>query len=495
MENDASDPSNYALSHFHRQQLNEWTATEQKGFHGGQACICFLESKDQTIQAVFRCLKPSASGKDRIRFKRELNALSKIDHENIVKPLAQGRDWYISERGCPLRKHWDQFVEENTAREIENSALEIIRCIANGLAECHRAGLVHCDVKPDNVIVLNNRPVIIDFGLVTDPSFNRITDVGEPKGNRLCTHDIARFGESPPPWTDIFSLVQIFLQMMLPRVNKQALRWQRPIHWQYATYSDELSEEFCLGLRALSATCSTELLCPKDASQFLILLNNLFQSPKRVGEKPEANTDGNAAASYRSGLADKKIREALDQETINASSEVAGEMFRRLIQSIRSNPKYVDMDFEVSEEENPLPTLLSSLNYSENPSVLDAAHEIYQISANSPDQSCRSYVRICIAPLRPSRSVRKSAEGDPFNMFFLELYFGGKLVRGGQLDGDGDGVPSDFLHLGISRVGEFWKFSRSFAEAEHTLSCGEIADLCLRKLLDSTLWKNLGTRG
>jgi serine/threonine protein kinase len=493
MDDGNSDLSKYALAQFQKQQLGDWTVSQEKGFHGGQACICFLESNDHLTKAVFRCLKPNAQEKERSRFKNELRALSKVTHENVVKPLAHGRDWYVSKRGTPLEQHWHRSLKSKISKQIEQEALEIISGIADGLAACHRESIVHCDIKPANIVMIDNIPVIIDFGLVTDPSLNRITDVGEPKGNRICSHDIARFGDVPLPWTDVFSLAQIFQQMMLAKVNHQALRWQRPIHWQYATYLEGLSDEFCSALRALSASCSIELLCPKDASQFLLLLNNLFSSSLEDGDRQKLMSRENALASFRSGLADRKIRQAQDMETISASSEIASSCFDALVKSTREAKESIPTDFKLSELETPLHVLLSRIDYTNNPSALDNAGEIYQISAKSPDDSSQSYVRICIVPLRPSRSVRRSNDGAPFNMFFLELYFGGKTASGGEISGNGTPASMDFLYLGLSNTGEFWKFSRSFADAERIMTCEEIARLCISKLLDSELWRNLGT--
>jgi serine/threonine-protein kinase len=107
------------------------------------------------------------------RFQRELEAIQRLEHRNVVRALdhgtiADGRPYLVLE-----------FIEGPSLREVllERGALpprevvEIIEPLCDALAVAHDAGLVHRDVKPSNVILAQDesdrlRPVLLDFGLV-----------------------------------------------------------------------------------------------------------------------------------------------------------------------------------------------------------------------------------------------------------------------------------------------------------------------------------------
>ncbi len=106
------------------------------------------------------------------RFARELEAIQRLEHRNVVRPLARGalddgRPYLVLEcvDGPNLR---DQIAEHGPLRP--EDMLDILEPLCDALAMAHAAGLVHRDVKPSNVIVGRDarglRPVLLDFGLV-----------------------------------------------------------------------------------------------------------------------------------------------------------------------------------------------------------------------------------------------------------------------------------------------------------------------------------------
>lgn len=114
------------------------------------------------------------------RFERELEAISRLHHHNVVRAeghgtLADGRPFVVLE-----------YVEGPSLREVlhergaiaPSEMLAIFGPLCEALAVAHEAGLVHRDVKASNVILERNadgtaRPVLLDFGLV-----KLIDDVG-----------------------------------------------------------------------------------------------------------------------------------------------------------------------------------------------------------------------------------------------------------------------------------------------------------------------------
>lgn len=101
--------------------------------------------------------------------KREVDILKKIRHENIVGL----KDYYEDDRSyylvMELLEGGDlmDFVANN-GRIPEDAAIEIISQVLSAVAYMHGMNVSHRDIKPDNILIANDEPVIIkvsDFGL------------------------------------------------------------------------------------------------------------------------------------------------------------------------------------------------------------------------------------------------------------------------------------------------------------------------------------------
>jgi len=107
------------------------------------------------------------------RFQRELDAIQRLQHANVVSALdhgtlSDGRPYLVLEyiEGPGLR---DVIHERGAIPPKE--MLEILEPLCDALQVAHDAGLVHRDVKASNVILARDasgalRPVLLDFGLV-----------------------------------------------------------------------------------------------------------------------------------------------------------------------------------------------------------------------------------------------------------------------------------------------------------------------------------------
>ncbi len=112
------------------------------------------------------------SGSFLLGFQREASSLARIRHENIVQVYAfgthDGAPFFAMEhvRGRDLSRLIADHAAAG-ARVPLARAITVISQIAAGLDAVHRAGLVHRDVKPSNIVVEHGtgRPVLVDFGL------------------------------------------------------------------------------------------------------------------------------------------------------------------------------------------------------------------------------------------------------------------------------------------------------------------------------------------
>jgi eukaryotic-like serine/threonine-protein kinase len=100
------------------------------------------------------------------RFLREIKLASQLDHPHISRLLDSGeRDWIVYfvmtyVEGPTLREH--------LARVRQMSIAETVRLaddLLDALDHAHRQGIVHRDVKPDNVVLSTEGAVLLDFGI------------------------------------------------------------------------------------------------------------------------------------------------------------------------------------------------------------------------------------------------------------------------------------------------------------------------------------------
>ncbi|MEI2778998.1 MAG: protein kinase [Tetrasphaera sp.] len=137
---------------------------------------------DRSGRAVaIKVLKPhiAADAAARARLAREVETLSRIRHPNVAGIIdhdVEGPKPFIVTRyiaGPPL----DAVVEETGALS-GPALLQLGRGLAEALRAIHGAGVVHRDVKPGNVLLLDGEPVLIDFGIAHIADDERLTRTG-----------------------------------------------------------------------------------------------------------------------------------------------------------------------------------------------------------------------------------------------------------------------------------------------------------------------------
>ncbi len=136
---------------------------------GGMATVYLATDTRLDREIALKVLRPHlAADPDFIaRFRREARSAARLSHPNIVAVHDQGDDagaWFLVMEYVPgdnLRE-----VLDREGALTPRAAIDIITPVLDGLGVAHRAGLVHRDVKPENVIVREDGTVkIADFGL------------------------------------------------------------------------------------------------------------------------------------------------------------------------------------------------------------------------------------------------------------------------------------------------------------------------------------------
>ncbi|MFE2559708.1 serine/threonine-protein kinase [Streptomyces sp. NPDC059352] len=143
----------------------------------------------------------------RRRFTREATAASSVRSPYTVRVIGfdvRAREpWLATEyvEGLSLRDH----VQSHGPLTLP-ATVELALGLSFGLASIHRAGLVHRDLKPGNVLLTEAGPKIIDFGLAYATDFSHATHTGAVVGTPGYFSPEQVQGQSISPASDVFAL-------------------------------------------------------------------------------------------------------------------------------------------------------------------------------------------------------------------------------------------------------------------------------------------------
>lgn len=177
----------------------KWEKVKQIG-GGGQGETFLVHPKDPKILSqtcVLKILKNQKDPERRTRMYREVAALKTLNCLGIPQLIDSNYDQFATD--VPLYmvgefiegKTLSQFVE-NSAKPIGiRDAITLVMKLLETLQYCHKIGIVHRDIKPDNIIIRCNdisAPVLIDFGISfneSDTDNTTLTEPGQQLGNRF----------------------------------------------------------------------------------------------------------------------------------------------------------------------------------------------------------------------------------------------------------------------------------------------------------------------
>lgn len=138
---------------------------------GGQGavfrCIDTRTGEAVAVKALLR-----AEGGAIPNLRREVRALQELHHPGVVRVLGSGEQaglpWYAMEivDGEPLMQHCRRRGHGGEGAHEQRAALTALRRVCEVLAYLHGEGVIHRDLKPQNILVTAaGRPVLVDFGL------------------------------------------------------------------------------------------------------------------------------------------------------------------------------------------------------------------------------------------------------------------------------------------------------------------------------------------
>jgi len=189
---------------------------------GGMARV--YRARDLMLErfVAIKMLRPdySADPELQVRFRQEAKAAANLSHPNIVTVhdfgFDQGMLFIVMEHvpGTNLKT-----MMENLGKFNPDDALPIIVQACAGLGYAHRAGLVHCDVKPHNILVTPDRRVkVTDFGIARAIAGIHPDEQNEVVwGSPLYFSPEQAAGQAPSPASDVYSLGIVMYEMLAGR--------------------------------------------------------------------------------------------------------------------------------------------------------------------------------------------------------------------------------------------------------------------------------------
>lgn len=190
---------------------------------GGMAVIYKAVDQELGRTVAVKILRPSLTKDPEFleRFKNEARSVANLNHPNIVTVYDVGNDqstnYIVMEfiDGSDLKK----LIRDEGALPVDQ-AVDLVIQICAGIGLAHRAGLVHADVKPQNVLLTSTRQIkVTDFGIAqalseTTTEERQAVVWGSP---HYFAPEQAR-GERPSPASDVYSIGIVLFELLTGRL-------------------------------------------------------------------------------------------------------------------------------------------------------------------------------------------------------------------------------------------------------------------------------------
>lgn len=190
---------------------------------GGMAVVYKAQDLALGRTVAIKILRPSLTSEPSFlnRFRQEARNVANLTHPNIVTLYDVGQDGntYYMVMEFVESQDLKKLIRASAPFPVERG-LKIGIQICAGLGYAHRAGLVHADVKPQNILVDNNDNVkITDFGIAqalshTQPQSRMSVVWGSP---HYFSPEQA-MGEPPTPAADVYAIGIVIFEMLTGRL-------------------------------------------------------------------------------------------------------------------------------------------------------------------------------------------------------------------------------------------------------------------------------------
>ena len=208
----------------------------------GGMCIVYQawDTRRERFVAIKRLEPPlNEDPRTRARFDREGRALALLDHPNLVALLDRGstdNDDYLVFEYVDGRSLKELIREGHIGLDVFGL---LVGQVAEGLASAHKAGIVHRDVKPQNILIdRKGHAKVSDFGIAISPDWSRVTRAGAVIGSARYMSPEQIRSKPVDARSDIYSLGIVMYEMLtghtpfdgnnMPEIARQHLQATPP---------------------------------------------------------------------------------------------------------------------------------------------------------------------------------------------------------------------------------------------------------------------------
>src|SRR6202051_2725650 len=193
---------------------------------GGMGTVYKAKDRELDRLVALKVIRPEyANHPETIRrFKQELILARQVTHRNVIRifdlGIADSFKFITMDyvEGRDLSK-----ILSDKGKFLVNDGCEIVRQICSGLEAAHSEGVVHRDLKPQNIMLdAQGRVFLMDFGLARSMELVGMTRTGALIGTPAYMSPEQAKGEKVDARTDLFSLGVIFYELLTGTLPYQA---------------------------------------------------------------------------------------------------------------------------------------------------------------------------------------------------------------------------------------------------------------------------------
>jgi eukaryotic-like serine/threonine-protein kinase len=193
---------------------------------GGMGSVYKAQDRELDRQVALKVIRPELARNAAIvdRFKQEIRLSHKVTHRNVVRmyDLSEDAGMRFVTMELVAGRDLRSIIEENGKLPVDQAA-DILQQICYALETAHNEGILHRDLKPQNVMVEEQgRVVVMDFGLARTIEGDGMTQSGALVGTMEYMSPEQALGKELDQRSDIFALGLIGYEMLTGRMPFKA---------------------------------------------------------------------------------------------------------------------------------------------------------------------------------------------------------------------------------------------------------------------------------
>lgn len=190
----------------------------KKYLGGGMSSVYIADDIILEREVVVKLIKtdPNNLDKSKNRFLREVQSTIKLSHPNVVSvyDVDDSDEYQILVTEVIIGPTLKTYIQENHPLPLEE-VVSLSRMILDGIGHAHDSGIIHRDIKPQNILLNEQNDVkITDFGIAKAMSETRMTETNQVMGSVQYISPEQAKGQSTDERTDIYSFGIVLYEML-----------------------------------------------------------------------------------------------------------------------------------------------------------------------------------------------------------------------------------------------------------------------------------------